>query len=234
MVFLFGRAVVVTARELAFPAEYASKRGIIPGRTAAHIPYTSYDPQGSEKTSPFSSTPAEKGVVVLHLGARYNHPLGVRSPGGKAFTDQFLACHKDLLEQAKVYGCLGGTTWRADEASSNNTIMGIYYFRDMEGLNRFAHDPLHRQAWNWYNGQFVKKWGYSHIGIFHEAFWAPAGAYETIYINMPPVLMAGGNASVKNEATGKDEWVRTVVDGSTPAWRNQYSRMGKEGKEVEA
>ncbi len=230
LIFLVLRAVVLTARDLASPAHYASKQGVIPGRTSAQLPNASYDPLRSEKASPFGSTPADKGIVVFNLGARFNHPLGLLGPGNKEFGDQFLACHKDLLRRAKQFGCLGGNTFRGDETASNNTILTVYYFRDLDGLNRFARDSVHQQAWDWYNKVFVKKWGYSYVGIFHEAFCVPAGAYETIYINMQPVLMGAGNADVQNEATGGDEWVRTVVDASSALWRSQHSRMGREVK----
>lgn len=229
-VFLLLRAVVITARELAAPAQYATKLGIVPGRVSAQLPNASYDPLRPEKTSPFGSTPAGKGVVVFHLGARFNHPLGALAPGGKEFGEQFMSCHRDLLKRAKEYGCLSGTAYRGDDAVSNNTIMTVYYFRDLDGLNRFAHDPVHRKAWDWYNKVFVKKWGYSHVGIFHEAFCAPAGAYETIYLNMPPTLMGTGSADIKNEATGDDEWVRTLVDASGALWRTAHSRMGRQVK----
>jgi hypothetical protein len=226
LVFLLLRAIVNTVRDLTSAENYALKRGVIPGRTSAQLPNTSYDPLRSEKASPFGSTPAEKGIVVLHLGARFNHPLGALAPGAKDFGDQFLACHKDLLKRAKEYGCLGGTSFRGDEAASSNTILTVYYFRNLEGLNRFAHDPVHRQAWDWYNRECLKK-GYTHIGIFHEVFSAPPGAYETIYVNMQATMMAGGYANIKNEATGADEWVRSAVDASGPVWRSQQSRMGR-------
>jgi hypothetical protein len=233
LAFLLGRTVILTARDLASPA--ASHKGTVPGRTSAHLPYDSYGPQpdGSEKASPFGPTPTERGVVVLHLGARYKHPLGMLGPGAQEFTKYFLDCQKEVLDHAKQYGCISSTMWRGDEASSNNTILAVFYFRDMEGLDRFSHGPLHKKAWNWYNSQFVKKWGYSHIGIYHEAFWAPPGAYETVYINMPPSLMGAGDASIKNETTGEEEWVRTLVDASTPVWRTQHSRLGKRIKQIE-
>jgi len=229
-VLLLLRAVVLTARELAAPAQYAAKLGVVPGSVSAQLPRASYDPLRPEKASPFGSTPAEKGVVVFHLGARFNHPLGPLAPGGKEFGEQFMACHRELLKRAKEYGCLSGTAFRGDDAASNNTLLTVYYFRDMDGLTRFARDPVHRQAWDWFRDVFTKKWGYSHFGIFHEAFAAPAGAFETIYLNMPPVLMGTGSADIKNEATGDDEWVRTLVDASGPIWRTAHSRMGREVK----
>ncbi|SPQ23519.1 70390458-6cd9-4bca-bc76-820d412bafce [Thermothielavioides terrestris] len=235
VVFLLLRAAVLTAQDTVSSTKYASKLGVIAGRISAQLPRASYDPLRTETASPFGSTPAEKGIVVFNLGARFNHPLGMLAPGAKEFADQFTACNRDLLKRAKELGCLGGTTWHGAQAASNNTILSIYYFRDLDGLNRFAHDPVHRQAWDWFTNVFTKKWGYSHIGIFHEAFCAPAGAYETIYINMPPVLMAAGHASIKNEATGEDEWVPTVVEATGSVWRSQFSRMGKAvGREAKA
>ena len=32
-----------------------------------------------------------------------------------------------------------------------NSVLAVYYFRDLEGLDRFAADPLHKKAWNWYD-----------------------------------------------------------------------------------
>lgn len=233
LVFLLLRAVVCTARDVTSLERFVAERGVIKGRTSGQLPNISYDPVRSNKTSPFGSAPAERNIVVLHLGARFNHPLGGLAPGSKEVADKFIACHKEVLGRAKEFGCLGGTSYRGDETASNNTLMTIYYFRDLEGLNRFAHDRIHREVWDWYNRECVKK-GYSHIGIFHEAFCAQAGAYETIYVNMQPTLLGAGSADVKNEATGTDEWARTVVDASGSVWRSQHSRMGREVKRGEA
>ncbi|KAK3291085.1 uncharacterized protein B0H64DRAFT_478411 [Chaetomium fimeti] len=225
-VFVLLRAVVCAIRDVTSLERFVAERGVIKGRTSAQLPNASYDPVLAEKASPFGSAPAEKSIVVLHLGARFNHPLGGLAPGSKEVTEKFMACHKEVLTRAKEFGCLGGTSYRGDETASNNTVMTVYYFRDLDGLNSFAHDRVHREAWDWYKKECLKK-GYSHIGIFHEAFCAPAGAYETIYVNMQPTLLGAGSADVKNEATGTDDWVRTVVDASSSVWRSQHSRMGR-------
>lgn len=227
LVVLLLRALVSTALAAAAPAKYASDLGVVAGRTTAQVPRTSYDPSRPGSASPFGSAPADQGVVVFHLGVRVTHPLGSLAPGFKDFQEHFKASNGDLLARATEYGCLGMTTWHSSDAASNNTIMSIYYFRDMEGLHRFAHDPAHRRAWDWFYTVFVKRWGYSHIGIFHEAFYAPPGNYETLYFNMPPALMGAASGQVRNEATAEDEWVGTLIDGSGPAWRTQYSRMGR-------
>ena len=58
------------------------------------------------------------------------------------------------------FGCLGMTDWQGTDRESNNTLLTIYYFRDVEGLNRFAHDAVHRKAWDWYNKEFCERRGY--------------------------------------------------------------------------
>jgi hypothetical protein len=238
LLFLLLRAVVVTCLELASPARYSSKLGVIRGRFSAQLPQASYDPgrgddAKTKTSSPFGSTPAERGVVVFHIGARFNHPLGALAPAMKEFGDLSQQVNRELLARADEFGCLGLSAWNAADAESLNTTMAVIYFRDMEGLNRFAHDKVHRRVWDWYDNVFVKKHGYSHVGIFHEAFYAAPGAYEAIYQNMPPTLMSGAEASVRNEATGQKEWVGTVVDASVqaaPALRTQWSRLNREVK----
>ncbi|KAK3303847.1 uncharacterized protein B0T15DRAFT_561303 [Chaetomium strumarium] len=234
LAFLLLRAVVVTCLELASPPRYSSKLGVIRGRFSAQLPNASYDPSRGDDAkrpaSPFGSTPAEQGIVMFHIGARINHPLGALAPAMKEFGDLTDAVTQELQARADEFGCLGMSAWRAADADSLNTSMAVIYFRDFEGLNRFAHDKVHRQVWDWYRNVFVKKHGYSHVGIFHEAFYAVPGAYETIYENMPPTLMSRAEASVRNEATGREEWVGTVVDASvksSPAFRTQYSRLNR-------
>lgn len=226
--FLTLRAVVRTALGLASPARYASSLRVVPGRVVSQLPTPSYNSLAAETASPFGSVPASQaGVVVFHIGARYNHPLGPLCPGGKEVAEHFLACAGDALRRADEFGCLGQTNWRGEETASNNTVLAVLYFRDLDGLNRFAGDAVHVRAMKWYN-EFVLKQGYSHIGIYHETFCAPPGGYETIYDNMPPTLLGAASARVRNEATGEDEWAGTLVDGRHPALRTQLSRMGRQ------
>ena len=62
--------------------------------------------------------------------------------------------------------------------------MTVYYFRSMAGLHKFAHAPAHRAGWNWWN-RTVKE--HPHISIMHEVYEAPAGAWESIYVNYKPI-----------------------------------------------
>lgn len=207
--------------------------GIILSKVSAQFPKESYNDDNDN--SPFSSTPANHGIVVLHLGIRFNHPLGLLSPGSKEIAKVSAACNKrvmayiddDKTESKDDFGCLGMTSWQGTERESNNTVLNIYYFRDIEGLNRFAHDEIHRKAWDYYNKEFCARLGYTHIGVFHEAFYAPPEMYESIYLNIQPTMLGLATMQVFNEAKGKREWVSPLVDGKHPRLKSQWSRMGR-------
>lgn len=212
-----------------WPKYSPCNKNVLYNRTSAQFPAASYDPRSH---TPYGSQPSRDGVVVFHLGARFNHPLGALSPGGKDIKDHFDRLNKELGESAKEYGCLGWTDWRGSESSNNNTFLSIYYFRDIEGLNAFAHAKTHRDTWDWYN-RAVTKLGYKHIGIYHEAFYSAPGKYETIYVNIPPVLLGNTSVPTRNEETGEDEWIRPLVDAEIPALRTQFQRMGRDMKREE-
>ncbi len=223
----FLHTAVSTTIQAVSPSRNTFTQDAIPGRTSAQLPLASYDPRTS---TPFGTQPARDGIVVLHLGVRLNHPLGFLAPGGKEVSEHFVKCNKDVLNGAKDFGCIGTSTWRAAERSSQNTLLNIFYFRNMEGLRAFAHDKVHREAWNWYT-TFAKKQGYTHIGVFHEAFYSPPGGYETVYVHMPPTMLSATSVPTVNEQTGEEEWIRPVVDAEIPVLRSHLGRLGKTVKE---
>lgn len=196
----------------------------MPGRVTAQLP--------SRTGGSFGSKPAAQSLVVFHLGVRFNHPLGLLSPGAKEIGEHFQAMTDSLTERRDEYGMLHITLWRDSERRSNNTLMMIGYFRDVECLNRFAHDAIHRDGWDWYV-RFAKKEGNSHMGIFHETFVTRPGDYETIYVDCPPTLLGGSNVRVVGDAGGEEkaaggeeEWIRPLVDGNHSGLRSQSMRMG--------
>lgn len=192
-------------------------RDVILGRTTAQLP--------SRETARFGSQPAAQSIVVFHLGVRFNHPLGVLAPGAKQTMDHFTACNKLVVARADQYGMLGLSPWRAGERGSNNTLMMVYYFRDVDGLNKFAHDDIHRKAWDW-----IVKADHKHIGFFHEAFCVPARAYESVYVNFQPLLMGQTSIRCTNE-DGDETWVRPIVDADVGPLKSQFGRMGRASKE---
>lgn len=225
LVLLLGHSVINTIIQARSPKNNPFTLDVVPGRVTAQLP--------SRNGGAFGSKPAAQSLVVFHLGVRFNHPLGLLSPGAKEIGDYFNAMTKSLNERRDEYGMLHLTTWRDAERSSNNNLMTIAYFRDVDGLNRFAHDPVHREGWNWYQ-RFAKKEGNSHIGIFHETFVTRPGDYETIYVDCPPTLLGaanvkviGGDAGGEEEkvAKGEEAWVRPLVSANHSALRSQSKRM---------
>ncbi|KAF4996232.1 hypothetical protein FGRMN_4588 [Fusarium graminum] len=193
------------------PNEYM--QGAIPGRTTAQLPFSS----GS-----FGSKPAANSVVVLHLGIQVNHPLGLAAPGMDRMAKFFTDMQDELTTRRDEYGMLGTSIWRGDERGSNNTLLNIFYFRDLEGVHRFAHGDVHRRGWDYYN-----KAKHSHLGVFHETYSVPAREYENVYVNCRPVMM--GRASVKTTPVGEEErWTNTLVSADTPALKTHYARMARD------
>ncbi len=226
--------VASTAMQATSPSRNSFLQGTVPGRTSAQLPAASYSPEAAgDAAAAFGSQPAREGIVVLHLGVRFNHPLGPLGPGGKELAELSAACDARVMERAKEsFGCLGATTWRGAERGAHNTLLSVYYFRSVEGLNAFAHDKIHMDAWNWYR-DFAKKLGHGnvHIGIFHEAFYSAPGAYETIYGNMQPVMLSAASVPIRNENSGEEEWLSPIVSADTSALRTQLARMGKAAAE---
>jgi hypothetical protein len=199
---------------------------VVFARTSAQPPKPSYNPNNLDERPVFGSKPATEPLVVFHLGFRSNHPLGPFAPGVKDLGKHFAAMNESLVAEAEKYGLVGHSAWRAAERGNHNSTMVVFYFRNIEGLNAFAHDPIHRAGWDWYHS-YVKNTGHKHIGIYHETFSVKAGDYETIYENMPPSLLGRTNWPIRNESTGKEEFVVPLVDCRTGQLRGQLNRLGR-------
>lgn len=190
--------------------------GVVPGRTTAQVP--------SPVDGSFGSRPGAQPVVVFNLGVQYNHPLGMLAPEVKQMGEYFEAMRADLHERRHDLGLLDMSFWRGADRDSNSTMLMTMFFRDLEGLHRFAHEPIHREAWDWWH---AKARNPKHIGIFHETFCVPAGAYETLYVNCRPVLM--GRGQVRTGEEGKDQvWRSTLVGADNVLLKTQYSRMDRD------
>lgn len=84
---------------------------------------------------------------------------------------------------------------------SGRVIMVVQYWRSEDHLERYAHSQVHahRGFWKWFNRN-VKSNG--EVGLWHELYKVPAGAYDTSYINMPPYGLA--KATKERDATRTD------------------------------
>lgn len=69
----------------------------------------------------------------------------------------------ELDANAEEYGYLGANNYLgSDGGQRSNETMGHYYFRNYEGLHKFAHSKTHRDGWDWWN-QTIK--AHPHIGM---------------------------------------------------------------------
>lgn len=65
----------------------------------------------------------------------------------------------------------------------------VQYWRSFEDLERFAKDPNdpHLPAWQRFNREARRS---GSAGVWHETYLVGPGAYEAIYVNMPPFGLA--------------------------------------------
>ena len=192
-------AILTTALQLASGRYNTFMDGVVPGRSSAQLPCPRTGGHGFEAAS--------QPVVVFHFGVRFSHPLGLLGPGGREIGDHFQKCLEAVQQNAEYYGLLGASDWRGNEVDqkgggerTNFAILQVYYFRDAAGLHRFAHSEIHRAAWTW-----TIRNPHPHIGFFHETFCVPRGAYENIYVNMPPTLFGQARVLCKRSSSSNED-----------------------------
>ena len=172
----------------------------------------------------YGNKPAKDGVVVLHIGTRSNHPLGLLAPGFKQTGEYFRQMAIDLDAHAEEFGYLGMSGYlNVNDRSSKSELLNIAYFRTTEGLHRFAHSEYHLSAWNWWNKTVGS---HPHISIFHEIFEAPKGHWENIYINSH---VSGINSTIHKVLNdeGQDTYTFPVVDASRRLLKTSAGRMSR-------
>lgn len=120
----------------------------------------------------------EGDFVVFLIGMRVNRWRAVRQwlPVFKAMPPML----RELTADPES-GLLG---YRLVFAGPRSPMV-VQYWRSVEHLQRYAHDPdrTHRPAWLRF---FQRSWKAGAVGIWHETYVVPAGSYETVYGNMPP------------------------------------------------
>ena len=66
----------------------------------------------------------------------------------------------------------------------------VQYWRSSDELVSWAHDArsAHRPAWREFNARARSSRGA--VGIWHETYVVPAGAHESVYVDVPPTGLA--------------------------------------------
>ncbi|MFN0093820.1 MAG: DUF4188 domain-containing protein [Dehalococcoidia bacterium] len=139
-------------------------------------------------------TPHVEGdFVVFLIGMRINKPWKPWK-----WLPVFIAMPRMLRELAsqKDSGLLGA---RLSFGSPISPVV-IQYWRSFEALDRYARARAqsHLPAWAKFNRAIGSN---GDVGIWHETYLVPAGAYEAIYNNMPPTGL--GAAFEVVPATGR-------------------------------
>lgn len=128
--------------------------------------------------------------VVFLIGMRFNRWWKVNK-----WWQVVTAMPRMLAELGRQpeLGFLGGDSWLG-----RTTVM-VSYWRSMEHLMAYAKSTTgaHLPAWKAFNSTVGTN---GDVGIWHESYQSKPGAYEAIYVNMPPFGL--GKAGHTVDATG--------------------------------
>jgi hypothetical protein len=120
----------------------------------------------------------EGGVVVFLIGMRINSFAAVRSwwPVAKAMGPMLAELRRD-----RDGGLLGFKALRG----GLREVYLVQYWESQEKLLAYASAPdrHHRPAWAAFNRRLRE--GRGKVGFWHETYVVPAGAHESVYVNMP-------------------------------------------------
>ena len=119
----------------------------------------------------------EGDFVVFLIGMRINRLRAVNKwlPVFRAMPRML----RELFRQPEL-GLLSAQTFL-----SGRTTMILQYWRSFDQLHAYAHakDKAHLPAWAEFNRKALNN---AAVGIYHETYLVPAGAFECVYVNMPP------------------------------------------------
>lgn len=118
----------------------------------------------------------EGDFVVFLIGMRINRPWKLNRwlPLARAMPRMLAE-----LEARPHMGMLGGEMW------FGRAMILVQYWRTLEQLIAYAtnREAEHLPAWRHFNQSIATS---DDVGVWHEAYAVAPGAYENIYLNMPP------------------------------------------------
>ncbi|KAJ5249110.1 hypothetical protein N7468_000561 [Penicillium chermesinum] len=184
----------------------------------------------------FSSKPSNETVVCFLLIVRGNHPLGIFSEGFKDISRLAREMFKELNKNPHEHGFLGSKALLgAEESTSKNHLVNLMYFRSLEDVHKFAHGPLHAEAWRWW-ASTGKNYGYITIG--HELYASTQNNWENIYVDselygLPSTVTRVKKLSENGQETdGEWENVHPVIDARRGKLAKQYGRVDRTRPDV--
>jgi heme-degrading monooxygenase HmoA len=132
--YRFGFTMLVTLKFI--PNPYL--KGAVQGHTMAHLP----DLDGN-----FSNEPSSQQVAILHLGSKFNHPLGAFEKQCAKTGEYFDGMQVELDANKKTNGYLGGMRFNAIDKEGRLETTFLSYWRSIEAIHEYAYSPKHREAW---------------------------------------------------------------------------------------
>lgn len=136
---------------------------------------------------------------------------------------------KPRSEELKYRLVLGQTGWQRKDERGAMEFVFISYWRTIEDLHAFAHGPVHRPAWLWWE-KTIKQ--HDMVGINHEIYEADKGHWENMYVNFQPTglgattFLRRGDKLEGGEVS--DEWISPLVDASRGKLRSSSGRLEME------
>ncbi|MFI8190458.1 DUF4188 domain-containing protein [Streptomyces sp. NPDC085946] len=120
----------------------------------------------------------EDGVVVFLIGMRINSFAALRSwvPVARAMRPMLRELSRDEGSGLLGYRFLLGFP---------RLFYVVQYWDSKDRLLAYAAAPdrAHRPAWSAFNRRLRE--GRGRVGFWHETYVVPAGAHESVYVNMP-------------------------------------------------
>lgn len=175
--------------------------------------------------------PGSQKIAVLLLGAKSNHPLGTFAEGFGTTSKYMSQMIKELdFESRNETGCkfraysiicsrsdklivLGQTIFQRKDENGATELLLISYWRSLADVHRYAHGPIHTEAWKWWDSTIKS---HNYIGFMHEVYEADRGMYESVYLNFQPTLAGATTILSRNGmmVDGKigDEWVSPLLE----------------------
>lgn len=192
-------------------------KGVRIGRQTAIFP----NPEGGFDR-PKGESVGGKGMCIILLSSKCNHPLGMYYPPYIKLAEYFIKMAKDLEKNAVQYGFLGYSQYEGCEVYTKPIGMNIMYFKSLEYLHQWANtSETHRAGWDWWNAGIKD---FDNITIAHEVYSIPEGGFENIFINSSPYDFAATSHAIK-AAGGEQHFVCPLVDANK-GFRSSNARMG--------
>jgi hypothetical protein len=136
----------------------------------------------------------DEGVVVFLIGMRVNRLRSIRTwlPVANAMPRMLAELARD-----PALGLLGVTSCVQGRGG-----LVVQYWRDLDSLLAYAHaaDHEHRPAWREFNR--LARDADGAVGIWHETFIVPAGAHESVYVDMPAQGLASALGARRIDSPG--------------------------------